>query len=244
MTIEERNDLVLQNLNLVHYVAHKKILIPNSVSYEDVIQEGTIGLMKSIEKFDPTLGVSFTTYATLYIKGYMMRFIREHKHLVKYSRSELDAYVKIIRSGKLPEDLSDQELSDLGIKPYQMSAIRSMSSFMSIDESILDNMTLAEVIPDNRTEEFSEDYYRSELDTIKDSVLVKSFKLPAHRDIINDWYYSSLEDSKSIQIEMAAKHNTTQCQISRIIRKFKKEFLKELKSSGYDVDAYLTKSNK
>lgn len=242
MTIEERNDIVTQNMNLVHHLAHKMYLSPYAYySYEDIAQEGMIGLIKAAENFNPELGFAFSTYAVMMIKGYMLRFIRDNQYGMKYTRGDIDAYVKVQRSGKQINELTAENLEELGINKKHLSALVSMTSGMSLDAdysiSSDDSVSLLEMIP-SKSDELSEEFHESEIDAIKDRVLKKKFSSENHQDIIDEWYYSSLIGMPARQPYLAVKYQMSQAQVSRIIRRFKDSFLEALESSGYEVSDY------
>lgn len=70
-----RNTLIEMNLTLVRYVARR--FSSRRESMEDVLQVGTIGLIKAIDRFDVSRGVEFTTLAVPYIQGEIQRLFRD-----------------------------------------------------------------------------------------------------------------------------------------------------------------------
>ncbi|MER6312064.1 SigB/SigF/SigG family RNA polymerase sigma factor [Streptomyces sp. NPDC001657] len=70
-----RNTLIEMNLSLVRYVARR--FRSRSESSEDVLQVGTIGLIKAIDRYDVEWDVEFTTLAVPYIHGEIRRFFRD-----------------------------------------------------------------------------------------------------------------------------------------------------------------------
>ncbi len=78
-----RQELVAANLRLVISIARKYITVPNSLSFEDLIQEGNIGLMKAADKFDYTLGYKFSTYATWWIRQAITRAIADQSRTIR-----------------------------------------------------------------------------------------------------------------------------------------------------------------
>jgi RNA polymerase sigma-32 factor len=78
--------LVLSNLKLVvkialgYYNAYQNI--------RDLIQEGNVGLMHAVRKYNPYKGTKFSTYASFWIKAYMLKFIRQSYSIVKVGTTE------------------------------------------------------------------------------------------------------------------------------------------------------------
>jgi RNA polymerase sigma-B factor len=79
-----RNTLVELNLTLVHYAARR--LRTRGESLEDVLQVGTVGLIKAINRFDPARGVEFPTFALPTIIGEIKRFFRDSTWAVHVPR--------------------------------------------------------------------------------------------------------------------------------------------------------------
>jgi RNA polymerase primary sigma factor len=73
--------LVRHNLALVVAVARNQGRA--GVRLDDLVQEGNLGLMRAVEKFDPHAGTRFATYATWWIRAYVWKYLKQARSLVK-----------------------------------------------------------------------------------------------------------------------------------------------------------------
>lgn len=86
--------LIDDNLLLVHSCARK--LMRPGYEYEDLVQVGSIGLLKALRRFDTSLGLKLSTYAVPLIMGEIKRYIRDNS-TVKVSRSLRELWIKAVR---------------------------------------------------------------------------------------------------------------------------------------------------
>ena len=122
--IDARNCLVMSNIGLVHLVANQFCRPP--VRYEDLVQEGTMGLLRATETFEPGRGVRFSTYSVYWIRAKIQR------HLQRIDRDD----VPIITGADMFED-------DLGKR--RRPRARKISIEHSQEDDSLRN--LSEIIP-------------------------------------------------------------------------------------------------
>jgi len=103
-----RDKLVCDNLNLVHSVARRFSGMGESL--DDLIQEGTIGLLNAVDMFDADRGVKFSTYASHLITGNIQHYLRDRGRLIRQP-----AWVQELSSRvtKATEELSQK----LGYEP-------------------------------------------------------------------------------------------------------------------------------
>lgn len=90
-----KEQLVNNNMGLVHHIVRR--FTGRGVETEDLIQIGSIGLLKAIDNFDVTFGVQFSTYAVPMIQGEIRRFMRDDG-MIKISRSIKENSFKISKA--------------------------------------------------------------------------------------------------------------------------------------------------
>lgn len=82
-----REELICSNLPLVRHVVHR--FFPSATEKEDLYQIGCIGLIKAVDRFDPSYGVEFSTYAVPMIIGEIRIYLRDNNP-VKIGRGRKD----------------------------------------------------------------------------------------------------------------------------------------------------------
>ena len=95
-----KSKLIQANLKLVINIARKSIHV-SKLSIADLIQEGNLGLMAALDKYNYKLGYRFSTYAAWWIKQAMFKAISEQSHCMKipvYIQETLSKYKKIKNS--------------------------------------------------------------------------------------------------------------------------------------------------
>ncbi|MEU6841614.1 SigB/SigF/SigG family RNA polymerase sigma factor [Streptomyces sp. NPDC046716] len=112
-----RNTLIEMNLSLVQYAA-SRFKYRGDEQRDDIIQVGTIGLIKAIDRFDLSREVEFTSFAVPYIVGEMKRFFRDTSWAVHVPRRLQEARVELTRAteelrSRLGREPSTTELAEL-----------------------------------------------------------------------------------------------------------------------------------
>lgn len=99
--IESRNRLIQANLRLVPWIARR--YVNRGLTFEDLVGEGNLGLIRAAQKYDPGLGTKFSTYATYWIRDAIVTALANtaatirlpmnvSKVLVRWRRAEKDLY--------------------------------------------------------------------------------------------------------------------------------------------------------
>jgi RNA polymerase primary sigma factor len=150
-----RAQLINSNLRLVVSIARR--YQGHGLSLLDLIQEGSLGLMRAVDKFDPSRGLKFSTYATYWIRQSVGRAIADHGRTVRLPVHLGERLSRLARARqsltqRLDRDPTPEEVaSELGITPEQVArAEQAALTPASLDEAHTDDGTgaLAEVIAD------------------------------------------------------------------------------------------------
>ena len=170
-----REQLVNSNLKLVVSIAKKYKEIP----FLDAIQEGNIGLMKAVEKFDYTLGFKFSTYATWWIRQAITRSIADQARTIRIPVHMYEHVRKmnaidneyLTKEGRLATDKELAERLDLTeeeVREKRRLTTLPISLNMTVGEDDHgDSNELEDFIedPNNNTEEFVNNMFMDEFRT-------------------------------------------------------------------------------
>lgn len=167
--IEARNKLINSNLRYIYKMAKKYSGMGIPIS--DLINEGVLGLIKAIEKYDLKRRVRLLTYATSWIRQSMMKALTEQSRAIKLNstaKGKLDRIRRAIEDyfQKYQREPSDEELAEMtGMSIEEVKEVMNIyRGQFSIDELIggEEGRTIEETFPDPFEEEIEEKIQKEE----------------------------------------------------------------------------------
>lgn len=196
-----REQLILQYAPLVKYVIGRTaVSLPGLLSNEDILSYGTIGLIQAVDRFDPTQGVKFETYAIRRIRGSIIDAIRSLHPLSRdanrRARELEQAYDRLTQQlGRIPEEQEVADYLGLNLADFRMVLVEASATFVSLETPLGDlgdgeRLALIDQIADERTVDVAEQLDHQELL----GLLVRAIEALPERDrlVINLYYYEEL----------------------------------------------------
>lgn len=207
------NELFNANQKLVYYCYHKYIetQCPPGI-YDDIIQEGFLGLWQASVRFDETLGFQFSTFAVSNIVGRMKRFLREQNSTIRILRrdwenGDTDKYLTTSLDACLSEDNESNLESIIPAPP---------DNYEGLTEELIDSF-----IEHERRR-------RYQYSNVKSDIIERDLA------ILEEYLYGVTFFEPPGQEIMAKKYGTSQSSVSKIIRKGQQRFKEFIQSIDKD----------
>ena len=229
--MDAREKLVMSHLNLVRFIANK--FKNRGEPIDDLVQVGYLGLLKAIDRFDPSRGLEFTTFATPTIMGEIKRHFRDKGWSVRVPRRLQELSAKVNQATdtltsqlqRLPTIAEIADYLDATVDEV-LEAMESSSAYSSVSleaPSGADDDDTPSVIDRYATED-------SDLAFTDDRIIIEealaSFS-PRERDVIEMRFLKGMT-----QIEIAEKLGISQVQVSRLLRRTLKKIQDKIDPEG------------
>ena len=225
--------IVEEAMDLVKKIANT-ISMQSGISNEDLVQVGSLGLIKAIEFYKLDMNTKFKTYATYFIKGEIKHYLRDKASIIKAPRELQELMFKINNARKKLNESGIEDPSNEQIAEYleipvakinEVTEIERCKSTLSLDQSLMqddEDISLLDKIPANDYQEFMNAY--------ENKIMLASTiqKLPPElREIIELSYYQDLN-----QREISERMNMSQMQVSRRLKKALSKMYELIKNNG------------
>ncbi len=184
-TPELRNEIVRHNIKLAISCALKyKNFVQNGMEEDDLVQEGFLGLMIAIDKFDPDMGNKFSTYAIWWIQQKINRYIESHSYSIRIPNHVTQVYIRYKKwlnkreTENLPIPSDDEIIDELKITYSQLETLKIIENMraLSLNVTVSDGdeeLEFINTISDPNSETGFEQLENNELRDVFENMLEK-----------------------------------------------------------------------
>ena len=238
-----RKRMIESNLRLVVKIARR--YMNRGLAFLDLIEEGNLGLIRAVEKFDPELGFRFSTYGTWWIRQTIERAIMNQTRTIRlpiHVVKEINVYLRAARNlaQTLDHEPSAEDIAGLLNKP-----IADVERMLGLNERIASTdstvmresgKTLLDTIPDNNvkdpTETLQEESVHSNLEDCLSQLSDKQREVVERRFGLHGYTVSTLE-------QVGQEIGVTRERVRQIQMDALKKLKRILEQEGFSVEALL-----
>lgn len=202
---EARDHMIKCNLRLVVKIARR--YINRGLPFSDLIEEGNLGLIRAVEKFDPERGFRFSTYATWWIRQNIERALMNHPRVIRLPIHVLKEIQSFLRKQREIAQKFEHEPTIEELAKATNSSVEHVNNLLRLNEKTLSVDTpmgeenekpLLEALCDHAIDGPDDDYEQkdtySQLHRFLDELSEKQLAIVAHRFGIRGFEESTLED--------------------------------------------------
>lgn len=183
---DARDKAITANLRLVVNIA--KRYSHAKVSFADLVQAGNVGLVTAVDKFDPKRKKRFSTYATFWIKQAILKFLNDHKNIVRYPSyivdyiSKISKFVKKYKEDNRNSPEAEDVATHLGVSKEEVYKLLDLmsTSYISLEDQIANGTPICS---DEESTEYNmcERFRSDKIVEMVDSLRTKEREVMIHR---------------------------------------------------------------
>jgi len=239
---EDAYRLVTANLRLVVKIAYEFARASKNVL--DLVQEGNVGLMEAVKKFDPSRGIRFPSYAVWWIRAYIYRYLLNNWRLVKIgtTQAQRKLFFNLRKESERleAEGFNPQPLllaQRMGVKESEVREMqeRMAQSEISLDQPLTggEDTSLLDVLPDTGTPEQEtadaefREFAREKVEKFAAQLKDKELEIFKARLLA--------EDPMTLQ-EIGERHGISRERVRQIETRLKRRLKEFLKSEAADIE--------
>lgn len=239
---EARQIMIESNLRLVVKIAYR--YLGKGMPLLDLIEEGNLGLMHAVEKFDPERGFRFSTYATWWIRQTIERAIMDQTRIIRLPIHVVKEMNHYIRTRRHLAQILDHEPTAQDVADYMQQPIAKVERMFQLNERVVSvdvpgGVSIDKPLVDSLLDVVSLPYDEQEqLDSMKQNITRCVFELPEkQREVICRRYGLCGYEEGTLE-QTAADMSLTRERIRQIQMDGLKKLKEVLQSHGFSLESF------